>query len=630
MSDTVYRLIVDMSARGSLEPQLAKMQGQAKGLDTSFKSAGASLNAGLSAAANSIERIGDKVFDYGKKMAMFGAAGAAAGAAFGLHLNKQMENASISLASIFKAEDLVGSMPEGLKLAGDTIRDMRKDAAQLPGEFSDLMRFFQLGATPGFQLGASVKQLEKMSAHGMAAAFTTGVPMDQAAREFSLLLQGRAGAHNVFGSMLGLRADSFNQLQGGDRLKAIESALAKHEDSIEYSAKSWEGAVSTLKDNAAKFSQNLTAPLYRTMGKTFHDANKWFDAHEQQVNHFADAWGTRLAHSFDVGRDRIMTWYPAIVTFGEHAREEIRRIWIVAAPIADKLGSMGKEFLADPKLFDHLKHFALLYGGIKVGGAVAPLASPLAAGLGGLLSGGGGLAGLGAGAGELATAFPYAAAAVGTFALAAEGAAHALADPLSKYHDQAVTGAQYIADRSFVLGNEMVRLDGNTRDLRDAMGTAAIYIGGAFVDSASQWAKFTNDMIEAGDRLVRWMNLPRFGETEEDERARRKFDASYAADMAALFADANKSAVGHANRYTGFAHGMGDTARGAGREKTTKRGAGGGGGGTTINQQVKIVVTSNQDPSRIARLTSEHLANLTKFPTSSPAAKNWSTARTGE
>jgi hypothetical protein len=53
----------------------------------------------------------------------------------------------------------------------------------------------------------------------------------------------------------------------------------------------------------------------------------------------------------------------------------------------------------------------------------------------------------------------------------------------------------------------------------------------------------------------------------------------------------------------------------------TKTGAGGGGGGTHI-QKVEIVVTTNQEPSRIARLTVEKLQDISRFATSSPKTRH--------
>jgi hypothetical protein len=55
-------------------------------------------------------------------------------------------------------------------------------------------------------------------------------------------------------------------------------------------------------------------------------------------------------------------------------------------------------------------------------------------------------------------------------------------------------------------------------------------------------------------------------------------------------------------------------------------GAGGGGGGVNVHK-VEIVVTSNQDPNRIARVVESHLAALSRFRKSSPYSPNFSATR---
>jgi hypothetical protein len=49
----------------------------------------------------------------------------------------------------------------------------------------------------------------------------------------------------------------------------------------------------------------------------------------------------------------------------------------------------------------------------------------------------------------------------------------------------------------------------------------------------------------------------------------------------------------------------------------------GGGGGTHI-QKVEIVVTGNPEPSRVARLVKDELANLSRRPKASPDVANYS------
>jgi hypothetical protein len=56
-------------------------------------------------------------------------------------------------------------------------------------------------------------------------------------------------------------------------------------------------------------------------------------------------------------------------------------------------------------------------------------------------------------------------------------------------------------------------------------------------------------------------------------------------------------------------------------------GAGGGGGGTHI-QKVEIVVSSNQDPSHIARVVGARLSELARHPRASRSVPNYSASRT--
>ena len=113
-------------------------------------------------------------------------------------------------------------MPQGMSVAADVMSQMRKDAAALPGEFRDLVGIFKTISIPGFQAGASVDEIRAVAAQAMAVSQVMGLPMEQASRELAMLLEGRAGAHNVLGMRLaglaGQRAEAFNKLTAADRL----------------------------------------------------------------------------------------------------------------------------------------------------------------------------------------------------------------------------------------------------------------------------------------------------------------------------------------------------------------------------------------------------------------------------
>jgi hypothetical protein len=76
-----------------------------------------------------------------------------------------------------------------------------------------------------------------------------------------------------------------------------------------------------------------------------------------------------------------------------------------------------------------------------------------------------------------------------------------------------------------------------------------------------------------------------------------------------------------------FVKRLGESMSEAQKKLAPKPGAGGGGGGTNI-QKVEIVVSSNEEPSRIARRVVDMLADIGRHPTASRHAPNFSRART--
>ncbi len=587
-AEIAYKLLVDMGVRGSLGPQMDRAGAKAKGIDDHFKKIGTSFGSAIGSAAAGIERLGDAAIGAVASAGRWAAAGAAAGAAYGVHLNSELEKSKLSLGAIFTAQGITDGMGNGLKMASATIKEMRKDAAMLPGEFSDLLSFFKLGATPAFNIGASTKDLEKLSANAMAAAAATGVQMDQAAREFAQLLQGRAGAHNVFGSMLGLRAENFNHLSGGERLKAIQEALGKYQGSIAEYGKSFDALSSTMRDNAKETLRRATAPIFTRIKEQLSTANTWFDSNQEKVGRFADRVGESLQHGFDVGRQKIAEWWPAIQTFAANARAEFEKIWATVGPLLAKLESFAKQGLADPKLFSRIEGAGRLYAGAKLG----TMAAPAFSGASGLL-------------GELGVAAGPAAIGLAAVAVSAEGAFNVLTDSSNEWHNTATKLAKETAGHMGGAADQWAKIGVSAQKVADIMGVGLLYgieqvsatlesLGWA-ANQASTGLKFLYDKLDLSKHFMTSAEPP------SGERAPKMLGQILAGR------EDEESRRYHA-------------------ESTTKKGAGGGGGGTHI-QKVEIVVTSNQDPSRIARMTADRLQDISRFPTSSSRARNWGAER---
>jgi hypothetical protein len=84
-------------------------------------------------------------------------------------VNKELETTQISLAAVLNAQGQASSLPDAMEQASNWVRQMKIDARDLPGEFSDLLYIVQTAA--GYQLPA--EGLEQEATVPMPAASST-------------------------------------------------------------------------------------------------------------------------------------------------------------------------------------------------------------------------------------------------------------------------------------------------------------------------------------------------------------------------------------------------------------------------------------------------------------------------
>src|SRR5579859_4688074 len=486
MADVTYRVAIELATSGNLANQVGHSISRLDGLSGVLDRVGHEASTLAGSLAGAFEGAVEGAASLAATLGKVGAAAAVGAVTYATLLNKELENTQIALAAIFGANGITASMPEGMGVAADVMAQMRKDAAALPGEFKDLVSIFKTISVPGFQAGASINELRDVAAQAMAVSQVMGLPMEQASRELAMLLEGRAGAHNVLGMRLaglgGEKAEAFNKLPAAERLERVRTELEKFAPAIEAFSHSFEGLSSTLVDNAKRFLSLATAPLFERIKGALGEANAWFDGNEEKVNLWANLIGSRLADAFDVGREKVRAWWPEIEAFAEHAYERIASIWQRVGPLVEHFADSAAKALGSDKAFDRLEQVGLLYAGLKGGGLLSHL-MPSLGGLGDLdrLTKSSGLAGkiapegsafdamagrfrdLVSGqfvAGEAGGLFellgnPVTLGAAAAAALvlvealvAAAGAIHALTDETSTFHDFAVAIWADIEERS--------------------------------------------------------------------------------------------------------------------------------------------------------------------------------------
>lgn len=609
---TTYKVEIEFASKGDFDQKTNK-------LGASLDNVNGKLNHGF---ANTL-KFGDALMGVGSKImapmdavvskvaglavgfAKLGIGAGIGAAAYGVSsLNNELEKTQISMGAIFNANGVSDSIQGGMTMAADTMAKMRKDAAALPGEFQDLANIIKGVAVPGLKAGMSVDQLRETSANLMAAGSVAGLPMDMVAREAAQLIEGRAGAHNVLGMRLaglsGEKAESFNKLKPEERVKALTTELGKFAPAIAVYKNSFDGISSTLVDNAKQFLGSATMPLFGQIKNAMQDANDWFDKNHDKLMLIAQDVGFKLVDAFRWGRKTLEEWGPILKDFASNAYEKFVVLWKDVSPYISKAADSLKEFLKSPdsidKIIEALKLYIIAKGaGGLANGAMGAFQTASA------ISSSGAFAGASAGIGGATLTGGAAVAATGAAVLAAVGAwtlavwqAHELIKDVGKNaYDDAKARLAYgktIVDSMKEVDYSNTEYQGMVRKLIDSGDE--LYASELMAAMAAREA--ADAMKEMADRRVEAKN-------------QESLDMLTMGTM-----QANAELLGRSS------------GRGVDKKKSDM-GKHPGGGGMNI-QKVEIVVTSNQDPSRIARAVSDKLASLRLNPRMSPEVPNWSGA----
>lgn len=593
-----YDIEIRYLETGNIGTKIGDITKKAKEARTEFEGLGSSIEMGLGGAASAIGSLA-------KGIAGIAVAGVAATATFGtalVHMNDQLEGTQIALAAIFTSNGASSSFTGGMTLASKQIEKMRKDAADLPGEFDDLVNIFQTIAPNTFRGGLGADQTRELAAQTMAAAAIMRLPMHVAAREMSGLIEGRAGAHNILGlRMMGLAGDKakeFNHLSEEDRLKRLSGAMKNlvTPDVLNAFQHSFTGLFSTAKQNFKTTAMLIGESLFEHTKGSLEKVNNWFDTHQGTIAVWASKIGGSLADAWDFAANAFERYWGPVTTFFSQLGTEIRSIWTAIAPLMTGVADSFRESLSNGTAVENLKGMLRLYAAIKVGG-------PLVGAIGGNVGKMTGVAG-----GE-ASMFGLAAGVTGSVAAlvalaAAAGELSALMNKDSENHDSAVEAASGLTKAFEGL---VAALNVSVTPALERFGIGATNLLSTAVRALTPDSDAVDDQAEYGAYLQEIEKLKRGGPGRED--LLRAVDArhlQYIKDHPHL----NPTDDVAINRNTDFGPGFGLHAFGlTDKDRPTDKKVP---HSVTTIHKVEIVVQSNQDPSRIGRAVKSELAKLQK------------------
>ncbi len=609
MADLVYDVEVRYHSVGNLNSGLQRLGSQSQKFSDSFekvfskagdfgKNLASSFNntfdslasSMLSATASIAAGIGTAV-----------AVGLGHAVKIGMEFNSEIEQAQLGIASILNANGVSTGMLGGLRDAAEMTANMRKDAADLPGEFKDLQNMVATVMNPGLQAGLNSSIIESMSAQAMSVAAIMHVSQPVAAREMAMMLEGNARHNMPFAQRLNLGdLKAFNKLSAAERAQKLSEALGKHDSAMPDQAKSWVGVTSTAKDKIRSFFGDAVKPLQSLVGSRLFELFNQKGAKYSQRVAFADELkhklSTALMAAFHTGENFILRWYEPVKTFGHTLYEGLHNAFSRVQPIVEAIGNKVREFMMDPAALDKIAHVLKMAIALRAGSAGAEMGFGMMGGLGKLAGGLGSIGGEGGAIAGLAAVGPAALAAavgIGILAAGAAGVASSLADTNSIFHDTNLQNLSRLEESGRQLGTVGSKFWDLLKPAFEFIGTIMLTTFAGIVEGFTLFALYFVPVVKG------------------IEIAARKFMGLFGVEMP------DGTAKPGAKAHDEYGRTERDRDEDDGRKKDLKPPQ-----HTTHIHKVEIKVEGNEDPARVADLTIAKLIDMSKNPTRSPHTPN--------
>lgn len=294
MSDILYnvRTVYETETKGS-----------EKGLGSMGRLAG--VAGGM---LDGLKSVASTVFQ-GAMVGGIAAAGAGlAGLAYSIHsLNGDVDSLSVGIAGMVGAAGVDGTEgPAGwansMTYAEQTLQQIRRDAAALPGEAEDFIEVFRAGLAPALNSGLEATDVSAFTNRFAAVGIAFRIDAPQIGRDLNLMLQGRAGAHvnmwNRLQSVIGKTAQQFNALNATQRRVAIEQAMRRYQPMIDAYSNTWEAISSTTISYGKDLLRLAGNPFFNVAKKELRSINDWWQANQNYINEVANGIGTELVNAY--------------------------------------------------------------------------------------------------------------------------------------------------------------------------------------------------------------------------------------------------------------------------------------------------------------------------------------------
>lgn len=226
--------------------------------------------------------------------------------------NSQMEGAKIQMAGLLKL-NLGGEWSRNMKDATHLVEGLQMRAKKSVGTTKDMVEMASMIVRPLAAAGASMQDIEDVTAGATVAAKAFGIEAGMAALDIEGALMGQLKARDRFARALlepmGYSTKSFNALSATKRLDALRKALKGPavKAMADAQEKSFAGVTSTLQDNLQIALGKVGLPLMRKITEEVKRWNRWIDENPQKIEHFAKVFSDALVTGFNAVKE-VANW----------------------------------------------------------------------------------------------------------------------------------------------------------------------------------------------------------------------------------------------------------------------------------------------------------------------------------
>lgn len=224
-------------------------------------------------------------------------------------LNAHAEETSLTIAGMVRAagvENASGGLAtwgESMEFAQQAMRQIREDAAALPGTEEDFIQIFRSGLPGALNAGMRAADVSGFTNRFGAVGRAFQIDAPQIGRDLNLLLQGRAGAQvnmwNALRSHVGKTAEQFNAMSAPARLAALQGAIGHFDDLIRAYQDTWEAQWSTAQSHVTRVATIFSRPMFDSLKNSVRSMNDLYDRHAVAIREVAYGAGTVLAQAFE-------------------------------------------------------------------------------------------------------------------------------------------------------------------------------------------------------------------------------------------------------------------------------------------------------------------------------------------